>query len=142
MGERLPPAERVSAGDLGRGPGHGGYRRASKYRAVRAKSYDGRSFASKAERDRYHELLHLVRVGEIEGLELQPAWHFTINDRPLLVGGRRVRYTADFRYTDRRTGAVVVEDVKGVLTRDASLRIALMAVVHGITVKLVKPRRR
>jgi hypothetical protein len=113
----------------------------SKYRAQRASAFDGREFASKAERDRYHELLQLKRAGTIEDLKLQPSWTFERDGRPLRVGTRNVRFTADFQYRDVASGRVIVEDVKGMLTRDAQLRIALMLWHHGIEVRLVKARR-
>jgi hypothetical protein len=139
---RGPATERLAAGNLGgraRLPAH---RRASKFGAERAESQDGRRFASKAERDRYEELRLLEAAGEIRGLTCQPSWHFPINGVPLTIGGRKVRYTADFLYVDCRAGTTVVEDVKGVMTRDAVLRIALMRAVHGIEVRIVRPRRR
>lgn len=108
-----------------------------------------------AERDRDAELALLERAGEIAGLQRQPRWHFPIRgadgvDRELTVNGRRVRYTADWSYTDNRTGLLVVEERKGVMQRDAALRIALMAAVHGIEVLVTRapvsrrraPRRR
>lgn len=120
---------------------------------MRCESRDGRRFASLAERDRYEELLLLQRAGDIAGLECQPAWTFPIagpaGTHELRIGARAVRFTADFRYRDlRRGGLTVVEDAKGVMTRDAVLRIALMQAVHGIEVVLVRapsaraPRRR
>ncbi len=91
-----------------------------------------------AERDRYEQLLLLLRGGEIADLECQPSWTFPINGAELRIGRRAVRFTADFRYRDSRSGVTVVEDVKGVMTRDAILRIALMQAVHGIAVTLVR----
>ena len=142
MGVRHPQAERLAAGDLGGRARLRAHRRPSKFGSERAESRDGRRFASKAERDRYEELRHLEAAGEIRGLTCQPAWHFPINGVPLTIGGRKVRYTADFLYFDCRAGTTVVEDVKGHMTRDAVLRIALMRAVHGIEVRLVKPRSR
>ncbi len=95
-----------------------------------------------AERDRYEELRLLERAGDIAGIVCQPSWQFEINGQLLRIGKRPVRFTADFLYGDLRRGLVVVEDVKGVLTGDAALRIALMQAVHGITVTLVRTRRR
>lgn len=131
----------TSQGSCMQKPRHQAHRR-SKFGAERATARDGRRFASKAERDRYEDLRALEAAGEIRGLTCQPAWHFPIDGTLLTIGGRKVRYTADFLYVDCRTGATVVEDVKGVMTRDAVLRIALMRAVHGIEVQLVKPRRR
>jgi hypothetical protein len=140
MGNRNPRANHGLAHLVGGGAGLPTGSR-SKYGAVRSRSFDGRSFASKAERDRYHELLQLKAGGEIGELECQPIYHFTIDGQQLAWNGRRLRYSADFRYLDLRSGERVVEDVKGVLTEATRIRLALMAAVHGITVRLVKARR-
>ena len=58
------------------------------------------------------------------------------------VGKRDLHYTADFIYRDVQKGGVtVVEDVKGMMTRDAQVRIALMEWHHGIKVVLVRGKR-
>jgi hypothetical protein len=116
--------------------GFGPRGRGNKFGAVRTR-VDGRTFASKAEAGRYGELQLLAKAGLIADLECQPAWTFEINGRLLKIGARAVRYTADFAFTDRATGERVVEDVKGRITNDAQLRIALMEAIHGITVRLV-----
>jgi len=89
--------------------------RRSKYNARRTE-VDGITFDSASEAARYVELKLLERAGKIRGLELQPRYElikaFTTSS------GERVRgitYVGDFRYVDK-TGAVVVEDVKGVKT--------------------------
>jgi hypothetical protein len=114
---------------------------ANKFGAIRARSADGKEFASKAERDRYHILLTWQASGLIRELKLQPRWHFTINGQELKVGTRVTRYTADFAYVDQ-AGRLVVEDVKGVLTPDAALRIGLMRCVHGIEVQIIGKQRK
>lgn len=78
--------------------------------------------------------------GEISELELQPRYHFTINGIPLRAGKQIARYTGDFRYRDKQ-GSLVVEDVKGVITRDVHLRLGLMLCCHGITVRLHRSRK-
>lgn len=86
------------------------------------------AFASKAEAKRYGELKLMERANEIEGLELQPKYD-------LIVCGMMVcRYIADFRYRDRRTGEEIVEDVKGVKTREYRIKAKLMKAVHGIEI--------
>lgn len=142
MGSRVSAAFRVPAHLLGDGAENGARPR-SKFGAVRCAAWDGKKFASKAERDRYHDLLRLKDAGVIADLECQVIYHFPINDRLLSWNGRRLRYTADFRYRDlERGGSVIVEDVKGVLLPDAMLRMALMKAVHNIDVQLVTKRRR
>jgi very-short-patch-repair endonuclease len=47
------------------------------------------------------------------------------------------RYSADFAYTDRRTGQLVVEDVKGgeaTKTQAYQLRKKLLLACHGLQV--------
>jgi hypothetical protein len=100
-------------------------------------------FHSKAERDRYEQLLLLKAGGEIDQLERQVIYHFVIGKHHLEWRGRKIRYTADFRYLDTRSKETVVEDVKGFLTNDALIRLALMKAVHGIDVRLITmPRSR
>jgi hypothetical protein len=81
------------------------------------RSLDGRVFDSAAERDRYAELSMLERAGKIAKLELQPRFEII----PKTVKGTRTHhYTADFRYIE--DGICVIEDVKGVKTKDYILR--------------------
>ena len=109
----------------------------NKYGAVRT-VIDGIAFDSGAEADRYATLLQLQRGGLISGLELQPCF-------PLLVGNinrpaERVKigtYFADFRYTDVETGAVIVEDVKGMDTQVSKLKRRLVQAIYGVTVMCV-----
>jgi hypothetical protein len=139
---RRSAANRFQPRHLGAKPGSSPGGGASKYNASRAHSSDGKSFASKAERDRYLALKLLEQAGLITELECQPKWTFPINGVPLMIGNRAVRYTADFRYTDKATGRVVVEDVKGMMTRDAVLRIAMLKAIHGVDVQLIGKQRR
>lgn len=89
---------------------------------------DGVVFASKAEARRYGELLLRVRIGEISDLELQPRY-------PLTVEGVKVAtYVADFRYRETASGAVVVEDVKGVRTAVYRIKNKLMRAIYGIEI--------
>ena len=82
-----------------------------------SRSLDGCVFDSATERDRYAELSMLERAGEIAKLELQP--RFEIISRTV-KGTRAHHYTADFRYIEN--GVCVIEDVKGVKTKDYILR--------------------
>jgi hypothetical protein len=84
---------------------------------MESRSLDGRVFDSTAERDRYAELSMLERAGKIAKLELQPRFEII----PKTVEGTRAHhYTADFRYIEN--GVYVIEDVKGVKTKDYILR--------------------
>jgi hypothetical protein len=71
---------------------------------------DGHLFPSKREADRYQELRLLEQQGLIEELRLQ--FRFPLEVKETLIG----HWVADFTYTDAETGALVVEDAKGVRT--------------------------
>ena len=111
---------------------------AHKYNA-RKTTIDGITFDSMAEARRYSELLLLERAGEIADLEMHP--RFEIQPAFTLPSGEKfaaVRYEADFRYVDKRTGERIVEDVKGVETPVFKLKRKMMAHVHGISVQVVQ----
>lgn len=112
----------------------------NKYGARRTE-VDGISFASMAEANRYKELKFLERHGRIRNLELQPRF-------PLEVNGIKVcTYIGDFRYelaSSDRKGAwtKIVEDVKGVCTREFQLKAKLLFAVAGVRVEIVRNRKR
>lgn len=106
----------------------------AKYRNKKV-ALDGRTFDSKAEGARYVTLKRQQAAGAISGLKCQPAFDLVVN------GQKITRYTADFEYRDGG-GRRVVEDVKGVRTRDYVLRKKLMQAVLGITVQEIKVERR
>ncbi len=76
---------------------------------------DGHRFDSKREATRYRELCLLQQAGQIHDLELQPKYILLgANGEPLVSDkGRKLTYTADFRYYDVELQTQVVEDVKG-----------------------------
>lgn len=104
---------------------------------------DGHRFDSQAEANRYRDLKLLAQAGEIEALELQPRFALVVGERPVLIkskgfpNGRRASYRADFRYLDKRTGRVVVEDVKGHDTSESRLRRALVEAIYGVEVVVI-----
>ena len=97
----------------------------TKYHA-RPQVLDGIRFASGAEARRYMELRLMVEAGEIGALVCHPSWILYPADKAR--GLSAIRYTADFQYNE--CGRVVVEDVKGMLTRDAALRINIFQRQH------------
>lgn len=123
-------------------------KQAPKYHNVKTRGY---ASAKEAERAR---VLHLLeRAGKIRDLreqvkyELIPA-QYVCYDRGIgkrgnaLKPGRRcveksVVYNADFVYIDCATGETVVEDAKGVRTKDYIIKRKLMLWVHGIRIKEV-----
>ena len=99
---------------------------------------DGHTFDSKREASRYGALKLLERAGQIIGLELQP--RFELIPKQRRDDGKAERsceYVADFRYTDTATGQTVIEDAKGMRTRDYIVKRKLMLRVHGISVREV-----
>lgn len=99
---------------------------------------NGIVFDSHREARRYQELQLLLRAGEISQLELQKKYTLIpVQKKPSGGTERAVTYTADFVYTDNRTGKKVVEDAKGIKTQQYIIRRKLMLYVHGIEVKEV-----
>lgn len=97
---------------------------------------DGIAFDSKKEAGRYAELKLMQKAGEIIDLVLQPSFELIPKQRRN-DGKAEIRcvYIADFAYTDVKTNEHVIEDVKGVKTRDYVIKRKLMLQVHGISVK-------
>lgn len=107
---------------------------------------DGEVFDSKKEYRRWNELIMLVKAKEITGLQRQVKYVLIPAQRePDLTGPRggirrgklierEVAYIADFVYTDR-DGNTVVEDCKGVRTKEYILKRKMMLFFHGIRIK-------
>ena len=102
----------------------------SKYKS-RKTHRNGLLFDSKREADRYTKLLLMLRSGRITALKTQVTFELL----PKQKNERAVKYIADFVY--EQDGEVVVEDCKGVRTRDYIIKRKLMLWVHGISVKEV-----
>lgn len=103
--------------------------KASKYRNVPT-YVDGIRFASKLEAKRWGQLQQLERAGVITHLTRQPKF-------PLRVNGDLIcRYVADFSY--RENGELVVEDSKGVRTREFIIKKALLKSLYGYDVREVR----
>lgn len=100
-----------------------------KYRNVPTE-VDGITFASKREARRYGELRLQLKAGWIKDLELQPRFHCIVN------GLKVCDYVGDFLYTNS-AGENVVEDVKGIETREFKLKRKLMKACHKIDVVTV-----
>lgn len=111
---------------------------------------DGIVFDSKKEAKRYQELLLLEKEGEITDLQRQvkfvliPAQYETV-ERYSKTGKRlkdkqkciekECSYYADFTYFDREKQEVIVEDTKGMRTKDYIIKRKLLLYRHGIRVK-------
>ncbi len=110
---------------------------------------DGEKFDSVKEYKRFCELLLLEKAGEVTDLKRQlkfvliPAQYEYIKqyskngkqlkDKRVLLE-RETAYFADFVYRNK-DGRVVVEDTKGVKTKDYIIKRKLMLHVYGIKVK-------
>lgn len=108
---------------------------------------DGLTFDSKKEHKRYNELLLLEQAGEIKKLRRQVKFLLIPTQRePKIIGPRggvkngkllerECAYIADFVYTEN--GKIVVEDTKGLRTKDYIIKRKLMLYVHNIRVREV-----
>lgn len=98
--------------------------------------HDGIEFDSMKEAHRYCELKLMQRAGVISDLQLQvsfeviPAQKVEFPDG--VVKERAVNYIADFVY--KQNGQTVVEDTKGMRTKEYIIKRKLMLYVHGIRV--------
>lgn len=92
---------------------------------------DTRTFDSKKEAERYDELRLLLERGEIRNLKLQPT--FTLQEAFVDSNGdthKAITYKADFAYEVQGSGYHwnhVIEDVKGVRTREYAMKRKMMA---------------
>lgn len=118
----------------------------SKYHNVKTRR-DGLTFDSKKEHKRYNELLLLQQAGEIKNLRRQVKFVLIPTQRePNIIGTRggvkkgkllerECAYIADFVYI--QNGKIVVEDTKGVRTKDYIIKRKLMLYTQGIRIREV-----
>ena len=119
---------------------------ASKYGAKKI-TVEGITFDSKKEARRYLQLLDMERNNEITDLERQVKYILipaqrepdTVGKRGGIKKGKLIErecaYVADFVYN--QNGRRVVEDTKGVRTKDYIIKRKLLLWVHGIRIKEV-----
>lgn len=103
-------------------------KRGNKFKAKRTPCYHGHVHASGKEARRCNDLHILQRAGAIRNLEQQPVYRFTVEGRAVMVGKRQLKITLDFRYIEN--GQLVVEDSKGMRTRDYIVRTAFFRAFH------------
>lgn len=117
----------------------------SKYRSKKI-TVNGETFDSHHEYERFCELQLLQRAGKVKDIQRQVKFVLIPTQRePDTIGVRggvkkgeviekECAYLADFTYyTD--TGDYVVEDTKGVRTKDYIIKRKLMLYVHGIRIQ-------
>lgn len=100
--------------------------KSSKYRNKRTE-VDGIVFDSKREASRYRDLKLRERFNLISDLKRQVTFPLTIN------GVHICSYRADFEYME--DGQRVIEDSKGVRTREYKIKRNLMQALYGITIR-------
>lgn len=119
-------------------------------------SADGMIFDSKKEFKRWNELRILEKSGQIRDLKRQVKYVLipaqrepdTIGPKGGIKHGRllerEVAYIADFTYVENLpfadeadTGVLVVEDTKGMRTKDYIIKRKLMLYIHGIRIREV-----
>lgn len=108
----------------------------SKYNNVKCR-YDGRTFDSIAEAERYILLKDALRRGKIQNLKLQVPFELVPAEKD--ADGKKLRalkYVADFTYYDMH-GHLHVEDVKGVRTAVYKLKKRLMWHIYRISIEEV-----
>lgn len=112
---------------------------------------DGITFDSRKEAARYQELRLLERAGLIRDLERQVKYVLIPEQRePDTIDyskskhGRRIRgriierecaYIADFRYFDTEADKVIIEDTKGLKTKEYIIKRKLMLYLYNIRIK-------
>lgn len=79
-------------------------------------------FDSKLEAKRYNELKLLLKSGLIEDLKLQPQFELQPSFKKNGKTIRAITYKGDFSYIDKQTGSLVIEDTKGMKTKDYILK--------------------
>lgn len=95
---------------------------------------DGIEFDSIKECQRYCELKLMQMAGVISDLQLQVPFELIPSQRIAgKVVERAVNYVADFVY--HQNGLKVVEDTKGMRTKDYIIKRKLMLWVHGIRIR-------
>jgi hypothetical protein len=112
---------------------------------------DGETFDSIHEYRRYIDLKLLEKCGAIKDLRRQVKYELIPTQREkstrVYTKGRKkgqpiegktieraVDYAADFVYIDTGTGKEIVEDTKGMRTKDYIIKRKLMLYIHGIKI--------
>lgn len=104
--------------------------------------------ASQKEHDRSNQLKLWQRAGVISNLREQVSFEHIpaqygecgtdLKGKPVRVCIEKAcKYIADFVYTDNETGQTIVEDTKGVRTKEYIIKRKLMLYLHGIRIKEV-----
>ena len=113
----------------------------SKYKNTKVE-FDGKTFDSQKEVNRYQDLKLKLQAGQITDLNHHVP--FVLMEGVKFEHEKRkkpaMKYIADFVYTDVKTGLQVVEDVKSAMTRKLAAyrqKKHLMMSVHNIEIQEV-----
>lgn len=123
----------------------------SKYRNQRT-TVNGITFDSRREAKRYCELAVLERAGVIQNLQMQKTFTLVPEQReepterykkgihkgewkPGKLIEKQIAYIADFVY--KQNGEMIVEDAKGLRTKEYIIKRKLMLYIHNIRIKEV-----
>jgi hypothetical protein len=114
----------------------------NKYRNRKVKTSDGITHDSRKEALRWQELKRLEEAGKIYELRRQMEFLLIPPQYEYIQTGKRKKrkvveracvYRADFVYHDEN-GNLIVEDVKGLRTRDYIIKRKMMLYVYGIRI--------
>lgn len=115
----------------------------NKYHNLKVKTSDGIVHASRRESVRWIQLRLLERAGKIANLKRQvkyvliPSQYEKAATKKRKLLERECSYIADFVYWDNEKDELVVEDTKGVKTKDYVIKRKLMLKEYGIQIKEV-----
>lgn len=105
----------------------------SKYHAIKT-TIDGIQFDSKKEAQRYQQLKLMLKAGVITNLKRQVRYSLVPSQ---YIDGkcveRAVSYVSDFEYDEK--GKHIVEDTKGVRTKEYIIKRKLMLFKYGIRIR-------
>lgn len=123
----------------------------SKYGNIKRRTADGILHDSTKEARRWNELKLLERAGVIKGLQRQVKYILVPKqevayERISPKTGKRLKdgvrtleqecaYIADFVYQDAKSGELIVEDTKGVKTKEYIIKRKLMLWLYSISIK-------
>jgi len=103
--------------------------RSNKYSATKTYSeLCERTFDSKKEARRGEELVLLEKAEAISDLQYQVPFQLSLKPN--------IKIKVDFAY--RQDGKTIYEDTKGILTREARVKLAWLAEKHGVAVRLIR----
>lgn len=100
--------------------------------------YEGKTFGSKKEFERYLMLKGMQNQGMIQDLQTQVKYelipaHYEVQGKKQVCIERSCNYYADFVY--KRNGKTIVEDTKGYHTKEYLIKRKLMLWIYGIQIE-------